>query len=78
MSTTVTQLYERLSQSLNRSAASQLTEYIDLKVDQKVQDKIAHLASREDLAQTKAEMIKWFVGLFIVLALMLAGLYFKP
>lgn len=35
------------------------------------------LASKEDLANTKTEMIKWFVGLFFALALMIIGLYFK-
>ncbi|HEY8782001.1 MAG TPA: hypothetical protein VIM16_10325 [Mucilaginibacter sp.] len=40
-------------------------------------DKTAHLASKEDLANTKTDMIKWFVGLFLALALMVIGLYFK-
>lgn len=29
------------------------------------------------LADTKTDMIKWFVGLFFLLALMIIGLYFK-
>ena len=40
-------------------------------------NKTRHLASKEDLANTKTEMIKWFVGLFFALALMVIGLYFK-
>nr|WP_315417294.1 hypothetical protein [uncultured Pedobacter sp.] len=46
--------------------------YIEAKVD-----KTTHLASKEDLANAKTDMIKWFVGLFIALALMIIGLYFK-
>jgi hypothetical protein len=33
--------------------------------------------SKEDLTQVKTDMIKWFVGLFLALALMVIGLYFK-
>ena len=33
--------------------------------------------SKEDLANAKTDMIKWFVGLFFILALMVVGLYFK-
>ena len=40
--------------------------------------KTKNLASKEDLANAKTDMIKWwFVGLFIALALMIIGLYFK-
>lgn len=39
------------------------------------------LASKEDLtkdlANAKTEMIKWFVSLFIALAMMNIGLYFR-
>jgi hypothetical protein len=35
------------------------------------------LASKENFANTKIEMIKWLVGLFFALALMIIGLYFK-
>ncbi|UUW07882.1 hypothetical protein NLG42_17460 [Flavobacterium plurextorum] len=35
------------------------------------------IASKEDLANTKTEMIKWLVGVFFALALMIIGLYFK-
>ncbi|WP_442794854.1 hypothetical protein [Pelobium manganitolerans] len=36
-----------------------------------------HPASKADLAHAKTDMIKWFVSLFITLALMVIGLYFK-
>ncbi|MGI4805882.1 MAG: hypothetical protein ACRYFL_14035 [Janthinobacterium lividum] len=35
------------------------------------------LALKEDLANAKTDMIKWFVGLFFAFALMVIGLYFK-
>ncbi|WP_431293044.1 hypothetical protein [Pedobacter sp. P26] len=77
MNISVTQLYAPLSEKLDKDVAENLTSYIESKVDKTVVDKTAHLASKEDLANTKTDMIKWFVGLFIALALMIIGLYFK-
>ncbi|SDG86975.1 hypothetical protein SAMN05421827_11257 [Pedobacter terrae] len=72
MNISITQLYALLSEKLDKDTAEQLTSYIEAKVD-----KTTHLASKEDLANAKTDMIKWFVGLFIALALMIIGLYFK-
>jgi len=77
MNITITQLYALLSEKLNKNTAENLTAYIEAKVDKTVVEKTAHLASKEDLANTKTDMIKWFVGLFMALALMIIGLYFK-
>jgi hypothetical protein len=49
----------------------------ETKIDKTIVEKTAHLASKEDLANTKTDMIKWFVSLFLALALMIIGLYFK-
>ncbi|EGD33332.1 hypothetical protein HMPREF9071_2126 [Capnocytophaga sp. oral taxon 338 str. F0234] len=35
------------------------------------------LATKEDLVQTKLDLIKWLVSLFVTLALMIIGLYLK-
>lgn len=77
MNISVTQLYALLSEKLDKDTAENLTAYIEAKIDKTVVDKTAHLASKEDLANTKPDMIKWFVGLFLALALMVIGLYFK-
>lgn len=77
MNITITQLYSLLSEKLDKETAESLTAYIETKIDKTIVDKTAHLASKEDLANTKIDMIKWFVGLFITLALMVIGLYFK-
>ncbi len=77
MNISITQLYSLLSEKLDKDTAESLTSYIEAKVDKTVVDKTSHLASKEDLANTKIDMIKWFVGLFITLALMVIGLYFK-
>jgi hypothetical protein len=49
-----------------------------MKIESKVLEKASHLTSKADIANAKTDMIKWFVGLFITLALMIIGLYFKP
>lgn len=43
----------------------------------KLKNETRHLATKEDLANVKMEMIKWYVGLFILLSLMIMGLYLK-
>jgi flagellar biogenesis protein FliO len=54
-----------------------LTELYSLLTEKEVVNSTRNLASKKDLANTKKEMIKWFVGLFFALALMVIGLYFK-
>ena len=39
--------------------------------------KTSLLASKEDLANAKADIIRWVFGFFIVLILSVIGLYFK-
>lgn len=50
-------------------------------MDKDMKKSTRYLASKEDftrgLADTKTDMIKWFVGLFFALAMMVIGLYFK-
>ena len=77
MNISITQLYSLLSEKLDKETAENLTAYIEAKIDKTVSDKPTPLASKEDLANTKTDMIKWFVSLFIALALMIIGLYFK-
>jgi len=40
-------------------------------------DKTTHLASKEDLANIKHDLIKWILSIFVAVALMIIGLYFK-
>lgn len=77
MNISITQLYALLTEKLDKETAESLTTYIEARIDKTVVDKTAHLASKEDVANAKTDMIKWFVGLFIALALMVIGLYFK-
>ena len=80
----IAQLYGLLSDKLDKETAKNLTSYIEAKVEKEVSDKVSHLASKEDIinlqveiAHAKVDMLKWTVGLFVTLALMIVGLYFK-
>ena len=46
-----------------------------LELDSKVEKEILKMDVK--LEQTKSDLIKWFVSLFVILALMIIGLYAK-
>lgn len=50
-------------------------------MNKEIKNSTRFLASKEDLARgladTKTDMIKWFLCVFFLLALMVIGLYFK-
>ena len=81
MTITITQLYQLLSKKLNQETAEALTtyisEYVTENIKEEVDTKVKTLATKEDLAQTKLDLIKWLVSLFVTLALMIIGLYLK-
>jgi hypothetical protein len=61
-----------------------LTEYIEVKVEQKFESQKQMLATKEDvknleikLAETKSDLLKWVFAMFVSLALMIIGLYIK-
>ena len=77
-------LYELLKAKIGNLEAEAFVEILEKKVDQKFDDAKQTLATKEDIANLKAEiansktdMVKWFIALFIPLALMVVGLYFK-
>ncbi|MEH0007097.1 MAG: hypothetical protein V6Z82_00030 [Flavobacteriales bacterium] len=77
MQISITQLYRLLSDKVGKENAENLTDYIERKVKDEVKNETRHLATKADLANVKTEMIKWHVGLFILLSLMIMGLYVK-
>ncbi len=61
-----------------------MTEYIEVKVEQKFESQKQMLATKEDvknleikLAETKSDLLKWVFAMFVSLALMIVGLYIK-
>jgi hypothetical protein len=69
------QLYELLASKLGRSEAQGLVEFVEARVDKKLEEKTNTLATKEDilllkqdLSNVKVELIKWMVGSGIALA----------
>ncbi len=77
MTITITKLYQLLVEKTDKKTAEALTTYIEEKIDADIKDKTETLATKEDIAKVKVEMIRWYVALFVTLMLMIAGLYLK-
>ena len=77
MSTLELKAYEIFKNKLGEKEAEIVIEYFEAKAEEKYQQKKDVLATKEDLANVKADMIKWFFAFFMALALMILGLYFK-
>jgi hypothetical protein len=56
---TITKLYDLISIKLGRETAENLTTIIEEKIKGEVDTKKSTLATKEDVANSKAELIKW-------------------
>lgn len=84
-------IYELLNAQFQQpEKAKQLTEAIEAVIDEKIQSGQQQFESsfrkdlellrsdlRTEMREQKVDMIKWFVGMFVTLALMIIGLYIK-
>lgn len=50
---------------------------LETRTDKKFEEAKAVLATKEDLANTKTDIIKWVFAMFLALMLAIVGLYFK-
>jgi len=74
---TLTKLYSILEPKIGKNEAEMLTSYIDERISDQVKSDKANIATKEDLANTKAEMIKWMFIFWVgQLAAMFGLLYF--
>jgi hypothetical protein len=55
----ITKLYELLSIKLGKETAENLTNFIENKINHELESKTKHLATKEDVAQVKSELMKW-------------------
>ena len=77
ITTTDIQLFQILKEKVGEKEAEALVTFVDANVKEANEQNIKILATKEDLANAKTDMIKWFFGFFAALALMVIGLYFK-
>lgn len=81
MNTANLKLYDlfRNDLNLNEAKALEFIEAIDNTISQEIQQDKNEIATKDfvkkEITEAKNDMIKWFVGLFITLALMILGLY---
>lgn len=75
----------------DKAKAQEFVSKLEQTIDNKFQEKESGLASKQDIhalkedmiklelkiAEAKTDMIKWYVALFVLLAIMIIGLYFK-
>ncbi len=75
------QLYELLASKIGRTEAQGLVEFVETKVDKKMDEKTNSLATKEDIhllkqdiSSTKVELVKWMVATGIALASVMVAL----
>jgi ribosomal protein L7/L12 len=73
----LTKLYDLLTSKLGKETAENLTTFIAENIKEEVENKTQILATKEDLANTKVDLIKWIFAFWVALALMIIGLYLK-
>ncbi len=71
------ELFEALAKELGREKAKSLVEYVEHKVDKRLEERTNVFATKEDIANAKVEILRWTFGFFIVIMLAILGLYFK-
>jgi hypothetical protein len=88
-SVSLTQLYDILSLKFGKQEAQSIVQFIETKIETKVEEQTKGLATREDVLNLEVRMEKgfkeveksirtqsqWMLGIFITLALMVLGLY---
>jgi len=74
---TITHLYQLLEPKIGKKEAETLTTYINEKIQEEIISETKLLATKEDLANTRADMIKWMFIFWVgQLAAMFGLLYF--
>jgi hypothetical protein len=56
---TITKLYDLVSIKLGKETAENLTTFIEEKIRSEVDSKASILATKEDMANSRADVIKW-------------------
>ena len=86
---TLTRLYDVLAQKIGRNEAESLTQYVEVKVKNELNNKTDILLTKTDMLALKEDMHslrnemkdniislqKWMLSTFITLAIMILGLY---
>ncbi len=71
------ELYELLKAKIGDKEASAFVQILEKKVDKKFDEAKQVLATKQDVTQSKLDMVKWMVGFWIAQMAAIIGLYFK-
>jgi hypothetical protein len=75
---TTIELVSALKDKVGEQQAKMLTEYVEQKITSTFQEAKEHLSTKKDLAETKADIIKWMFIFWIgQVATTLAIIYFR-
>lgn len=81
---TLIQLYEILAAKWGKETAETVTSFIEIKFNKEMEKQTQVLATKDDLTKlevrisnSKVDIIRWVVTLWIMLVLMILGLYLK-
>jgi hypothetical protein len=77
MSTLELKAYEIFKSKLGEEEATTILQYIEEKAEKKIAEKKDVLATKQDIADAKVEIMRWMFGVFAMLMLAIIGLYFK-
>jgi hypothetical protein len=70
-------LFNTLKAKLGEQEAQTIVEGIKQSVRDEFQSKATVFATKEDLANTKVDLIKWMVGFWVAQMAAIIGIYFK-
>ena len=71
---TITKLYDLVSIRLGKETAENLTTFIEEKIKNEVDTKASNLTTKENLADTKSEIIRWMFFFWIAQVITTFGL----
>ena len=71
------ELYELLKVKIGDREAGAFVEILEKRVDKKFDEAKQILATKEDVTQSKLDMVKWMVGFWLAQMAAIIGLYFK-
>ena len=77
MDTAEIQLYEILKARHGVREAEALVAFLEKKVDKKFEHSLLSIATKEDVANAKTDVVRWVFAFFVTLAVMIIGLYLK-
>lgn len=71
----------RKDMNVNEEVAQDFVQTLDNVISKEIEQNRTEIATKDfvkkEITEAKNDMIKWFVGMFITLALMILGLYLK-